>query len=189
MADRVDTGFGTTLPVTLSVGSPNDVLARFLQSQPDSIVRLRSIIPVSLQISGAFNATNYIPLWVIRFASTGNPTGQISVPVHPSSAGAVGLSGLPQIQDIPSAVEVVLAMYIRVQNQGVPIDVDIQARYGQVLGVCVGPLVDGSVSPPGAQIQSNLGLSIFGETIFPNQDAHALSVATGKARSLPRYDL
>ena len=184
MPDVVNDGFGATPPQVLNGGTV-DMMCRIISTQPSQRADILTINVGSVQNAGAPVATKFIAVFVLRapaFQRASN--GLAVVPVRPTSA-----FGLPTTNDISGSNELLYAGYMAVTSQGVPLEFEygeLTAENGQQLAVLVAPVIDGTTTPPSYR-SDPVTLTVLGVT--SNLDnSNGISVATGVARSLPRYD-
>lgn len=197
MPDTINEGFGTSAPTTLATAT-NDLLVRYIQAPPDNFIRIRVIAPAVVQMTGAIAATTVIPIFVLRgtgslgiSAALGN---QLVAPLRP---GGVNMPGLPDIAQLAGGIELLLATYIN-SRTGAPLffpdddsrPADLVARDTQKLAVCVGPLIDVSVSPAVQVAAATFGatLSILGSQGKLDNDTK-LPGQLGESKSLQRYEI
>lgn len=190
MADQLLEGFGSSVPVALNAGA-NEIAARFISSQPQSIARITTIKVVGVQNAGGVLATVYVPLYVLRGGATlgVNASGGFSATgLRPTS---LVIPGMPD--PVPAGTELLFGEYVRVQNQ---IDTvlkfgagELEARNGQRLVVVVGPLIDGTVVPHTPTVSGSVMLSVLGVSGML-ADAGGQDFPGGRvSRSLPRWDV
>lgn len=197
MADAVNEGFGASAPVTLSAVAP-DILCRYIVAPPDQFVRIRVIEIGAVQMSGAVGSNTVIPVFIIRghnnIGVSAAAGGQLVIPLRPTG---LTMPGLPDVGQLGGSMELLLATYIPSRGGrmlAVPQDEenpqDWSCRDGQKLAVCVGPLVDVSVSPAVilAGATTGVALTILGSQARIN-DRTRIPGTIGETRSLQRYEI
>lgn len=197
MPDTINEGFGASTPTTLATAT-NDLLVRYIQAPPDNFVRIRAIIPTVVQMTGAVAATTVIPVFVLRgLAALGISAALGNALVIPLRPSGLVMPGMPDVSQLAGGIELLLATYVN-SRTGQPLyfpddaerHADLVARDGQRLAVCVGPLIDVSVSPA-----VQVAASTFAATVAVLGSQALLSEKTklpgqlGETKSLQRYQI
>jgi hypothetical protein len=154
MADTINEGFGTSAPTTLATATV-DILCRYIVAPPDQFARIRAIEVAEVQMSGVVGLNTVIPLFVLRghnnLGVSSAAGGSLVIPLRPTG---LAMPGLPDVGQLLGGIELLLATYVPSRGGKifiVPDDgeqhQDLSCRDGQKLAVCIGPLVDVSVSP------------------------------------------
>jgi hypothetical protein len=195
--DTINEGFGTSAPATLATATV-DILCRYIAAPPDQFARIRAIDVAQVQMSGAVGLNTVIPLFIIRghnnMGVSAAAGGALVIPLRPT--GLV-MPGLPDISQLSGAMELLLATYIpsRAGRQLIVPDdgenhQDWSCRDGQKLAVCVGPLVDVSVSPAVLLAGAACGTAL---TVIGSQgklsERTKLPGQIGPTKSLQRYEI